>query len=164
MTLDEITSEAINPALKLLPDRMDSPKARVMLLAIGLQESRFQYRRQLDDGPARSFWQFERGGGAKGVLRHSQSRDDMERICQVRNCPPTALNLWTRMEFDDVLAAAAARLLLWTDPYPLPNLNDPEGAWRLYFRVWRPGKPRRSTWDGFHTQAVRFVTNQGATP
>lgn len=164
MDLAEITREAIDPALAMLPAKMDTPKARAMLLAIGLQESRFLHRRQLGDGPARGFWQFERGGGARGVLWHSQSRPSMELICAARKCPPTSAALWQRIEFDDVLAAAAARLLLWTDPYPLPNFNDPEGAWRLYFRVWRPGKPHRDTWDGFWTQATRFVINQGATP
>ena len=38
---------AITEALSLLPDRMASDEAIVMLLAIGLQESRFQHRRQL---------------------------------------------------------------------------------------------------------------------
>ena len=49
--------DILDPAAKLLPG-MDSAKARVMLLAIGLQESRFEHRRQIG-GPARGFWQFE---------------------------------------------------------------------------------------------------------
>ena len=56
MTLDEITRTAIDPALELFPKHMDSPQARVMLLSIGLQESRFEYRRQMGNGPARGFW------------------------------------------------------------------------------------------------------------
>ena len=38
--------DILDPSLKLLPG-MDSPKARMMLLAIGLQESRFEHRRQI---------------------------------------------------------------------------------------------------------------------
>lgn len=162
MALTEVSASAIEPALALLPPKMDSAPARVMLLSIGLQESRFVFRRQMGDGPARGFWQFERGGGAKGVCRHAASRELMEQVCIARRCPFTPEDLWRRIEFDDVLAAAAARLLLWTDPYALPAaFNDHEAAWRLYERVWRPGKPHRHTWDGFHVQAVRFVTNQG---
>ncbi|MGL5703631.1 MAG: hypothetical protein ACRCW5_11040, partial [Cetobacterium sp.] len=48
----------INPALELLPSKMNSDKAKVMLLAIGLQESRLIHRRQIR-GPAKSFLQFE---------------------------------------------------------------------------------------------------------
>jgi len=36
MTLSEIRAQAIAPALALLPARMSSPEAEVMLLAIGL--------------------------------------------------------------------------------------------------------------------------------
>lgn len=54
-TLKLITTQAIEPALSLLPARMDSSRARAMLLAIGLQESRFEYRRQMNNGPARGF-------------------------------------------------------------------------------------------------------------
>ena len=69
MTLNEIRERAIAPALRLLPARMNSPEAEVMLLAIGLQESRFEHRRQLvgspprPTGPAKSFWQAELAAG-----------------------------------------------------------------------------------------------------
>ena len=39
-------------ALSLLPPRMDTPLARRYVLAIALQESRFEHRRQIG-GPAR---------------------------------------------------------------------------------------------------------------
>ncbi len=45
MTLSEITQRGIDPALALLPVRMDTFEARIMLLTIGQQESRFEYRR-----------------------------------------------------------------------------------------------------------------------
>lgn len=51
MTLTEIRGQAIAPALALLPARMSSPSAEVMLLAIGLQESNLTHRRQIG-GPA----------------------------------------------------------------------------------------------------------------
>src|SRR5690606_35531315 len=70
MDLDVVVEQAIWPAYALLPSRMDSDRATVMLLAIGLQESRFEHRRQIK-GPARGFWQFERGGGVRGVMTHS---------------------------------------------------------------------------------------------
>ena len=47
MELSDVRRTAIEPALLLLPARMESPQAVVMLLAIGLQESRFTHRRQI---------------------------------------------------------------------------------------------------------------------
>jgi hypothetical protein len=135
-----------------------------MLVGIGLQESRFAHRRQLvgnpprPTGPARGYWQFERGGGCAGVLTHPASRYWMYRVCGMRGCKPTAHALWVAIEQDDVLAAAAARLLLFTDPRRLPAVGDEAGAWALYMRVWRPGKPHRSTWPALYAQAVAHVS------
>jgi hypothetical protein len=157
MTLDEITRTAIDPALALLPGHMDSPQARVMLLTIGLQESRFQYRRQMGNGPARGFWQFEKGGGVKGCLTHHASKDHLAVLCRARSVAFEALAIWNALETDDVLAAGLARLLLWTDPHKLPSLGDVDGAWEAYLRCWRPGKPHVRTWAELHRQAVEAV-------
>lgn len=51
MTLSKIRAQAITPALALLPARMSSQAAEIMLLAIGLQESYLTHRRQIG-GPA----------------------------------------------------------------------------------------------------------------
>ncbi|MBN9642984.1 MAG: hypothetical protein J0I68_30950, partial [Achromobacter sp.] len=89
MDLKTITETAITPALALLPATMDTPAARVMLLAIGLQEGRFMHRRQIG-GPARGFWQFEKGtrasrGGVWGVFLHAASRDHLATLCKARS-------------------------------------------------------------------------------
>ena len=159
--LDLINGSAISPALALLPARMDAPEARVMLLAIGLQESRFLHRRQIG-GPARGFWQFEKGGGVRGVLTRPVSRNEASRICRVRNVVPMAAAVYEALDKDDVLAAAFARLLLWTDAGRLPAINDAQGAWDLYLRTWRPGKPHPQTWHSLHAQSVAVVGGQDA--
>lgn len=157
------TPGAITEALSLLPDRMASDEAVVMLLAIGLQESRFQHRRQLvgnpprPTGPATGFWQFERGGGVVGVLQHHASRDHARTLCAARGVEPVIQSVWQALQHDDVLAAGFARLLLWTDPFALPTLGDAQGAWDLYLRTWRPGKPHRHTWNALYQQALEAV-------
>ena len=55
MTLDTIIKTAIDPAMALLKGVPDSRESRCLLLAIGLQESRFEHRRQMGNGPARGF-------------------------------------------------------------------------------------------------------------
>ncbi len=153
--LDVIVSRAIGPAYDLLPSRMQSDKATVMLLAIGLQESRFEHRRQIA-GPARGFWQFELGG-CVGVMNHPATRIYAVDVCNERGVQPVAKAVYAALEHDDVLAACMARLNLWWDAAPLPELTDAEGAWRLYLRTWRPGKPHRQTWDALHKRAVATV-------
>ncbi|PLC06416.1 hypothetical protein CY658_05120 [Variovorax sp. RO1] len=153
MELAQLIKTAINPALAILPMRMDSPRARVMLLSIGLQESHFEHRRQMGNGPARGFWQFERGGGVKGVFTHSASTGHLRNLCDARGVPFDVPTIWAALERDDVLAAGVARLLLYTDPYPLPAEEDAGASWDLYLRTWRPGKPHPRTWPGYHQQA-----------
>ncbi len=153
----------IQKALDILPRQMNTREAWAMLLAIGLQESRFEARRQLikqkdgsltPTGPAKGYWQFERGGGVAGVLRHSASRYWVHLLCRTRGVEPTSLAIWNAIETDDVLAAGIARLLLFTDPKRLPAIGDSAGAWDLYMRTWRPGKPHESTWPRLYGQAV----------
>lgn len=156
-TLKLITTQAIEPALSLLPARMDSSRARAMLLAIGLQESRFEYRRQMNSGPAKGFWQFERGGGVKGCLNHPASAPHLRTLCDARGVEFSAQAVWDAIEHDEVLAAGLARLLLWTDPRSLPDPDDVDGSWDLYLRTWRPGKPHFRTWAGFYMQAWEAV-------
>lgn len=154
--LDVILSRIVGPGLALLPSRMDSERARVMLLAIGLQESRFEHRRQIG-GPARGFWQFERAGGVQGVLRHPATRDLARAVCVERGVAADATAVYQRLEHDDLLACAFARLLLWTDPQSLPAPGYASASWQYYLRTWRPGKPHRQTWDALYAQAVDAV-------
>ena len=155
--------DTLNMALAMLPSAMDTPTSRVLLLAIGYQESRMYHRRQLIGnppkpiGPAKGLWQFERSGGCKGVIEHPSSRYWMHKACIDRGVVPNATALWNALEIDDVLAVIAARLLIFTDPRKLPNFGDELEAWNLYLRTWRPGKPHRTTWSEMYSQAVELA-------
>lgn len=158
MTLDQVIAKILNPGLAQLPLAMDTPKARLMMLTIGLQESKFKDRAQVlnggGKGPARGFWQFERGGGVKGVMNHHATTGHAHRLCAERGVAWDASVIWAKLETDDLLACGFARLLLYSDPKPLPSIDDVNAAWDLYAeRTWRPGKPHRSTWDGYHAAA-----------
>lgn len=159
IVLDAILRSAINPALSLLPVKMDSDAARVMLLSIGLQESRLTFRQQKTSdpyhpGPAAGLWQFERGGGVAGVMSHLQTHATAMEFCKARKVPFDSSLIWSALPHDDILAAGFARLFLWTDRKPLPDVDaSHEDAWDCYLRTWRPGRPRRESWDEFHAQA-----------
>lgn len=143
----------IEPGLSLLPRIMDSDQARIMLLAIGLQESRFTHRRQIR-GPARSFYQFELNG-VRGVLAHASTRSTIRDVLTRLQYDHEQATSYAAIEHNDALATVYARLLLWTLPYPLPVSS--EHAWDQYIDAWRPGKPHRHTWDQFYDLATRTV-------
>lgn len=150
-------STIIDPALRILPSMMTSNAAKAMLLAIGMQESRLIHRRQIK-GPARGLWQFERGGGVVGVLRHHRTGHWAKDVCWKLGNAGTVASVYHGLEHDDVLAACFARLLLWTLPVSLPERDDVIGSWGQYIAAWRPGKPHRHTWDKFYEGAWEVVT------
>lgn len=138
---------AIDQAFQMLPVNMDTPIARVILAAIGFQESGYLVRIQYGSGPARSYWQFENGrlAGINGVLTHRASAKLAEAVCKARGVEPERMAVWKAMETDDVIGAAFARLLMYTDPKPLPD--NQADAWEMYAkRLWRPGKPHPDKW------------------
>lgn len=142
---------AILPALNELATLgiPSSTGAARFLLAIALQESGLAHRRQVaaggvESGPAASFWQFEQGGGCKGVLTHPAAAPRMTKICDAFNVQSTTGALWEAMRYQDIVAAAAARLLVYTLPHELPETAD--DGWSQYVSAWRPGKPRPAEW------------------
>jgi hypothetical protein len=161
MTPARFLATAIDPALALLPLKMASDQARAMVLAVCWQESKLSARRQQPTGPARGFAQFERDGGVAGVLSHRSSRVAAAKVCQALVVEASVEAVYRAIEFQDVLAAAFARLLLWTVPDPMPGKFEPEIAWRIYLKAWRPGKPKPEAWP--ESYAVGWQTVEGRT-
>jgi hypothetical protein len=155
------TQLAIEPALAwadVFGVRSSDP-ARMALLAIGHQESGFTRRRQFGGGPARGLWQFE-PNGVEGVLSHARTARVAYEMCVDCLVQPTVMAVHEAIEFHDVLACGFARLLLWSDPVPLPTSAD--GMWALYLRTWRPGKPHRDRWDRSWEVAANVVSSRAA--
>jgi hypothetical protein len=151
--IETIARYVLPAAFACLPDQMHTENAGALLLAIGLQESRFLNRRQLG-GPARGFWQFE-VGGVRGVMEHQATLIPIAHALSGLRYdhtlePPAVQRL---LEHNDILAAAFARCLLWTLPDALPGEDDPAAGWSCYVKAWRPGKPHRATWDANYARA-----------
>lgn len=159
MTPDKLLKFGIVPALDELskqgiPSSVDACR---FILAIALQESALSHRRQVgadgsESGPAASFWQFEQGGGCKGVLTHPAVAKKMIAVCDSMNIFATPAGLWEAMRYNDVIAATAARLLVYTLPSGLPQTA--EDGWKQYVSAWRPGKPHPERWGVCWAQAT----------
>ncbi|WP_338661797.1 hypothetical protein VQH23_16370 [Pararoseomonas sp. SCSIO 73927] len=134
-------------------------RARVMLLAIGGQESRFTERRQMGNGPARGWWQFEGGpmSGTAEVLTGARTKELAARVCADLDVAPDRLLVHAALEHNDLLACAFARLLLLGHPAPLPGMDQPDAGWRYYVSRWHPGKPHPQTWGARWEAALEAV-------
>jgi hypothetical protein len=159
MTPKDILVDAVDPALALL-FRLCSIKvdqrARVMLMSIAGQESNWKYRRQIG-GPARSFWQFEKGGGVAGVLSHPASKNKIAMVCGELEIPCDVATVYEAMAWNDILAGCMARLLLFTDAAALPEVGEVEKSWQYYLRIWRPGMPHPEVWSARYAMARALV-------
>lgn len=156
MSPKELLQYVIRPALMLLGSRYQSAEAELLLIAIALQESGLQHRVQVG-GPARGLWQFEQGGGVKGVLNRRASREAAASLCQTLIYRASPDEVYTALPDNDLLACGFARLLLYTDAKPLPRIGDAAGAWGYYEELWRPGKPRPLAWPANYRAAMEAV-------
>jgi hypothetical protein len=161
MTAAEFYKRIMVPAA-LWCDQVSLPRSResdVFLLAVAGQESGWRHRAQIsagmEAGPARGFWQFERGGGVAGVLRHQLSEHRALALCGTALVTPRPADVWRALEGHDGLAYGFARLLAWTDPAAIST--DQDAAWAFYLRCWRPGKPHAATWPSRWAEAHRAV-------
>lgn len=163
MTPKSLLLNAIDPALAFLATRgiPVSDKARVLVLAIAGQESAWAARLQVPVAYARSYWQFEEGGGVSGVVHHPASAPHIKAVCAEHDIPYSVSKIYEAMAWHDVLAASMARLLLFTDPHPLPDVGDVQAGWAYYQRNWRPGAPHPEIWPARYGTAMGQV--RGAT-
>lgn len=161
MATDEQIRGYVDAGIPLLGAKFYSRPAKVLMTAIGLQESRFDHTDQLEAngtnavlGPALGYYQFESGGGVKGVMNHPSTARLAKEAATRLGVPWDRREVWKALKFNPALSSVFARLLIYSDPKPLPSLGDEEAAWQYYLRTWRPGKPHRGTWDALYARAL----------
>lgn len=151
-----------------LPARLDSLESRVGLVGISGQEADLIWRDQKDGpgrdilGPALGLWQFERGGGVRGVMNHPASSALARKACALAGVQFVPDAVWRALKVNDRLACAFARLLLLTDPRRLPSIGQVWELWDYYKRNWRPGKPHPELWAGNYARALRILKGAAA--
>ena len=161
MTLDYLHRLVLPVVYDLLPPEMNSPEATAMLLAICLQETQATFRKQMGDGPAMGFWQFERGGGVTEVLSHPTTAPIITPLCEYTlQYSPTPKACHEALEHNDVLAGLFARLLLWLVPARLPHRDEVDLAYGQYIAGWRPGRPHPQTWPEHYRKAWLLVAGE----
>lgn len=132
----------IEAGLALLPVTMRTAHAKVLLYATSRQENPKRLPKQVG-GPAVGDYQFESGGGVRGVLEHPSTAALAASVCKARGIAASRLTVYEALQTDSVLAAAFARLFYYTGPGRIPAVGDEQGAWDVYLRTWRPGAFKR---------------------
>lgn len=151
MTPREADILIVRPTLEYLEPPYASLEARLMLLAIGMQETGFKTRYQLPSGPGLGLWQVE-----------YTTEMDFWRRGKLRTCARAlkelAPTIYESAADNDHVAATICRSLLWErDPKPLPAIGDIDAAWACYLRVQRPGRPSRKRWTQSYATALAVV-------
>src|ERR1044072_5473692 len=149
MTGREFLAQIVDPGMAFMayalgpndPTTVPTPELRVALLSTAGQESLWKFRRQMG-GPARGFWQFEKGGALRGVMRHPETQERVKHLCNSLCIHCDEGSLFEAIAWNDHFATAMARLLLWTDAAALPRFGEEQTTWNYYLRNWRPGRPR----------------------
>lgn len=145
--LREFRLQVVEPALDYL-QRLGGPKvtarATRLLLAIARQEGGPDLLRRQTRGPARGVWQFEAGGGVRGVMHHPRTAELAHALTDSFGVRYTLSDVHRALELNDTLACGFARLLLWTEIGPLPKTEH--DAWAEYLMLWKPGQPRPTHW------------------
>jgi hypothetical protein len=160
VTPDTFLATALRPAFFLLPQRMNTPEACALLVAIALQESKLEKRWQMGKGPARSYFQFEKIG-VRGVLKHKASAPHAKAVCGALDISASVPAVHRAIEFSDVLAVCFGRLLLWTLPLDLPTATQPSEGFTQYLAAWNPNRQkamlRKAEWPGNFARAWALI-------
>lgn len=119
---------------------MASGRAEKLLLMTACHESGgFRWERQLQGGPARSFYQIEPATLKDLYLNYLRFRpalrERLDAFLPYAGCedPEAAL-------MDRSYATAAARMIYWRDPQPLPDMDDDAAMAATWKRWWNTTK------------------------
>ena len=154
MRVETFFHNIVDPTLGVLAQIINIPvtdKARVLVTTIAGQESEWAARRQ-HGGPARSYWQFELGGGVAELF--AVTPNQLRIVCSALDIPYDQATVFEAMAWNDALACSMARLLLWQDPAALPEVGDVEAGWAYYLRNWRPGAPHHDVWAECYSMSL----------
>lgn len=152
--IDHIQSYVVPAAYALLPPSMAHPRATAMLLATGLQVSKFRDRRPLE-GTACGFWGFEKPN-VREVITNPHTRLTVEtalRVLRYEAMIDSVANIQQLLVDNDTLACVFARSLLLTLPTQLPRRNQRDLGWRQFAQAWNPADPAEFTWPHYFAEA-----------
>ena len=130
----------IESTLHEVGEKFASKQAVDMVLATGAVESRYNYIRQLGDGPAKSFWQVEPSTAVDNCQHYLIHRTSLMRQCadatlvDIKHWQNNDKNLWSKiLEVNLAAGIVHCRLKYWRVPKRLPNTIE---GMADYWKEW----------------------------
>lgn len=153
MDLKTALKEVIEPGLIKLPDHLNTVEAEAMLLAIGMQETKFELSNCVNSDRMGFF-----RVSTRDIIKLITIDWTSKLLLDIANGANKFIN---ELVLEDAhFCALCARLMLSITGESLPNLNsDPSESWNLYLKTWKPDNPKRETWDAYWMHALYCVRN-----
>ena len=121
-----------------------SDDAVKLVLATGIVESRYEYVRQMGNGPARSFWQVEAATAVDNLAHYLKHRKKLMGKCaeasmvDLKHWQNFDERLWEEILEKNIAAGIVhCRLKYWRVPKPMPNsIEGQANYWKNIITQW----------------------------
>ena len=124
-------------------DKFASDDAVSLVLATGIVESRYEYVRQMGNGPARSFWQVEAATAVDNLAHYLKHRKSLMGKCaeaslvDLKHWQSYDEKLWEEILEKNIAAGIIhCRLKYWRIPKRMPSSIEGQAAyWKKYYNT-----------------------------
>ena len=124
-------------------EKFASKDAVNLIIATGIVESRYEYIRQMGDGPARSFWQVEAATAVDNLAHYLKHRPDLMKKCaeasmvDIKHWQNFDEKLWEKILEKNIAAGIVhARLKYWRVPKRMPSSHEGQADyWKKYYNT-----------------------------
>ena len=124
-------------------DKFASDDAIHLVMATGIVESRYEYIRQMGDGPARSFWQVEAATAVDNLAHYLKHRKKLMGKCaeaslvDLKHWQNLDEKLWEEILEKNIAAGIVhCRLKYWRVPKKMPNSIEGQAEyWKKYYNT-----------------------------
>tara|TARA_R110002051_G_scaffold35797_1_gene78388 strand:+ start:329 stop:766 length:438 start_codon:yes stop_codon:yes gene_type:complete len=114
-----------------------------LVVATGIVESRYEYLRQLGDGPARSFWQVEPATCVDNLAHYLKHRPGLMQQCaaasfvDIKHWQTFEESIWGEILERNIAAGIVhCRLKYWRVPKKMPNTIEGQAKyWKKYYNT-----------------------------
>ena len=133
----------IESTCSILGDKYSAPEAVELVLATGIVESRYEYIRQMGDGPARSFWQVEPATAVDNLAHYLVHRSSLMKKCAEASLVDLKYwqiydeRVWAEILEKNIAAGIIhCRIKYWRVPKRMPNsIEGQADYWKKYYNT-----------------------------
>ena len=123
--------------------RFASDDAVQLVVATGIVESRYEYIRQMGNGPARSFWQVEPATAVDNLVHYIKHRPGLLQTCSaassvdIKHWQNYDEKVWAEILEKNIAAGIVhCRLKYWRVPKKKPNtIEGQANYWKKYYNT-----------------------------